>query len=167
MNDLEVNHCKDTLTTVKAIFTDPNVSEDESNDLMVDWFVLLEEVDSIFLNQLVFFVISTRPQIFREETLKGLLKHLKKLLKSANTIEMALDSWILLLKAQSKNSELESFCDFVNVCTEQVEGAFEKHRGIEIDPVWERIFSIAQIISNLEKVKQLVAKSLEELNDFK
>ncbi len=167
MNDLEVNHCKDTLTTLKTIFANQNVSKDLSNDLILCWIELLKEIDSVFLNQLVFFVTSSRPQLFVEGTLTGLLNHFKKLLKNTNTVEMALDSWILLLKAQSRHSEEEAFNNFVSVCIEQVEGAFEKHRGEGIDALWERIFTIAQNVSTLERVKTLVSKSIEELNDFK
>lgn len=162
------------LKALKAIFTNPKVSIEKSNNLLINWIDRLEEVDSIFLNQLVFFSLSSHPQIWTEETFKGLKKHFEKLLKSVNNLEMALDSWILLLKAQSKqfNDENLNFNDFVNVCTDQVKVAFEKCRGDGIDPVWERIFGMVQNICNssekeMLKVSELSSKALEELNDFK
>jgi hypothetical protein len=174
LNDLEVNNCNDILKALKSIFTNPQVSKDFSNDLLIEWIGRLEEIESFFLNQLVFFSISSQPQIWIEETFKKLREHFEKMSNCVNSLEMALDSWILLLKAQSKNSEVDSvvFDKFVNNCTEQVSGAFEKYRGDGIDPVWERIFGIAQAICNssekdLTIALKLSAKALEELNDFK
>lgn len=174
LNDLEVNNCKDMLKALKSIFANVNVSKELSNDLLIEWIGRLEEVDSVFLNQLVFFSISSQPQIWTDETFKELKIHFEKMLKSVNSLEMALDSWILLLKAQSKKVDEDSFIfdDFVNKCTEQVSGTFEKYRGDGIDPVWERIFGIAQSICNssekeLIKTLELSSKALEELNDFK
>ena len=60
---------------LKLIFNHSNVSIEDCNNLISNWIELLEEVDSVFLNQLVFFTISTRPAVFKEETLKKLLKH--------------------------------------------------------------------------------------------
>ena len=87
------------------------------------------------------------------------------MLKNTNTIEIGLDSWILLLKSQAKaqNSDCEDFDCIVNICTEQVKITFEKERGDGIDQIWERIFSLAQTISNRENVRKL----LEDLNNFK
>lgn len=175
MNDLEVNNCKDMLKALKSIFSNIHVSKELSNDLLIEWIGRLEEIYSVFLNQLVFFSISSQPQIWTGETFKDLKIHFEKMLKSVNSLEMALDSWILLLKAQSKKVDDDSllvFDVFVNNCTEQVSGAFEKYRGDGIDPVWERIFGIAQSICNssekeLTRTLELSAKALEELNDFK
>lgn len=173
INDLEVNNCKDMLKSLKLIFTDPNVSSDYSNDLLVEWIRRLEEVDSIFLNQLVFFSVSSQPQIWTRETLAYLRKHFERMLKNVNTVELALDSWILLLKAQTKKSnDKDDFDEFFNYCTDRVIEAFEKFRGEGIDPVWERIFGITQFICNsseveMSKILEISSKALEELNDFK
>lgn len=162
------------LKALKLIFSNPQVSKEFSNDLLIECIARSEEIDSVFLNQLVFFSISSQPQIWTESTLKGLKKHFEKMLKSVNSLETALDSWILLLKAHSKNGaeDLLIFDEFVNNCTEQVSGAFEKYRGDGIDPVWERIFGIAQTICSssekeLKMALELSTRSLEELNDFK
>lgn len=168
-----MNNCKEMLKALKSIFANVNVSKELSNDLLLEWIGRLEEVDSVFLNQLVFFSISSQPQLWTVETFKELKMRFEKMLKSVNSLEMALDSWILLLKAQSKKVDEDStFDDFVNKCTEQVSGAFEKYRGDGIDPVWERIFGIAQSICNssekeFTKTLELSSKALEELNDFK
>lgn len=145
--------------------------------LLGDWINLLEEVDSIFLNQLVFFSISSNPQLWDAEgTLRELKKHFMKLLGSVNTLEMALDSWILLLKSQSKQQEVDgyssSFDTLVDNIADHIEASFQKHRGSSIDPVWERVFGIAQMICNssereMTRVKELSMRSLEDLNDFK
>lgn len=162
------------LKSLKMIFTNPHVSSEYSNELLIEWIGRLEEVDSIFLNQLVFFSVSSQPQIWTLETFSCLRKHFETMLKSENTLEMALDSWILLLKAQSKksNEDIEAFDEFVTDCTDRVFDAFEKFRGEGIDPVWERIFSITQSICNssevvLSKILEKSSKALEELNDFK
>lgn len=176
MNDLEVNHTKDMLKTLKAIFTNPKISHEHCDALLTEWIGLLEEIDSVFLNQLVFFSISSNPLIWGEDgvgALKKLKKYFSKIICSVNTLEMALDSWILLLKAESKHQgENECFDILVESFTEQVEGAFQKHRGASIDPIWERVFGIAQMICNaseqeMTRVKDLTINSLEQLNDFK
>lgn len=193
MNDLEVNNPKEILKLLKTIFSNPKISIILSNSLILEWIGLLEEIDSTFLNQLVFFSVSSNSQIWEDEVLRRLRKHCMKLLSSVNTLEMALDSWILLLKSQSKRyevikSESESkndnekdviieneFDNLVNSFTDQVEGSFQKHRGASIDPIWERIFSIALVIcdsseaniSAMKRVKEFAIKSLEDLNDFK
>ena len=174
INDLEVNYSKDILKTVKTIFSNPKISRRDCNDLVVEWICLLEEIDSVFLNQLVFFSVSSNPSMWEEEvTLRKLRKHFMKLLASVNTLEMALDSWILLLKSQSKQRITStSFDTLVDSFTDQIEVSFQKHRGSSIDPIWERVFAISQLICNssdrdMTRVMELSIRSLEAFNDFK
>ena len=174
INDLEVNYTKDILRTLKTIFTNPKISQKSCNVLLMEWIGLLEEINSVFLNQLVFFSISSNPRIWNEEeALKKLKRHFLKLLTSVNTLQMALDSWILLLKSQSKHQgENACFDGLVDSFSEQIEVAFQKHRGSSIDPMWERVFGIAQMICDasecgMTRVKEFSIESLEKLNDFK
>lgn len=161
------------LKALKTAFSHPEISRELSNDLIIEWIERLKDVDSIFLNQLVFFSVSSQPQIWTENTFKALREHFEKTLKSVNTLEIALDSWILLLKAQTKNSGINDFDGFVNNLSEQIGSSFAKYRGEEVDQIWERIFGLAQSICNacsekdMSIASDLASKALEELNDFK
>ena len=172
LNDLEVNNCKGMLKSIKIIFQSPEISELKTNELILKWINRFDEIESNYLNQILFFSISSRPSLWNEEILKALRGHFDKIVKNFNTIEMALDSWILLLKAQTKQPDLSLFNEFTDGCTEQVKNSFEKHRGTEIDQIWERIFEIARTICDDPNGKQsstckLITRALEDLNDFK
>lgn len=174
MNDIEVNNSKDLVKILKTIFLNPEISKAKSNELIVDWLGRLKEIDSVFLNQLVFFSISSNTQIWTVETFKVLKSHFEKMLKSVNTLEIALDSWILLLKAQTKNLDCVEFGKFVNILSDQVRSSFIKYRGEEVDQIWERIFTLTQLICNscsdrerMVNVSDLASKALDQLNDFK
>lgn len=125
---------------------------------------------SNFLNQLVFFCFSINPNLWTLETLNILEKYYRKLIQNLNTIEMALNYWILLLKSRSKlrnGSDDLLFLNFFKCITRMVEDSFESYRGTEIDLIWERIFGIAQSICVDESSLKFISHALGELNDFK
>ena len=158
-----------------------NLSEFErfkhnSNELLTNWIKILNEVDSSsssssnFLNQLVFFCFSINPNLWTLETSNILKKYYETLVQNLNTIEMALNYWILLLKSRSKlknGSDDFLFLEFFQSITKMVEDSFERYRGTEIDLIWERIFGIAQSICVDESSVKFISCALEELNDFK
>jgi hypothetical protein len=172
-----VNNSKDMLKVVKRIFTSDLSGLDDSfkseaNNLLVSWISRLIDVDSVFLNQLVF-CISTCPEIWTTETYNSLRKHFDSMIKNLNTIEGALDSWVLLLKARSKGNDSEIFVKCLDYFTDQVKVSFVKYRGAGIDPIWERIFGIAESIckssgsNDLLELKAFCQNGIENLNDFK
>ncbi len=142
-----------------------------ANELLKNWIERLNvENSSKFLNQLVFFCFSVNPNLWTLETLNILEKYYEQLIQNCDTIELALNSWILLLKSRSKiGNESESllFLDFFDNITKKVENSFENNRGTEFDSTWERIFGIAQEICDDESSLKFITRALEELNDFK
>lgn len=173
MNVIEVNNSKDMLKCTKDMILSPRVDRNLLNELIMKWISRLEDIESNFLNQLLFFAVSSKPDIWDKTVLSKLADYFEKLTKNLGSLEMSLDSWILLLKAQSKlTGDCENFDDLVKSCTLCVTRAFEKNRGSEIDQAWERIISLAATIltssnrpSSIEK--EFIENALENLNEFK
>lgn len=197
-NELETCLCENTSKESLTDFVFCSKSEKikiNANELLQNWTQKLSESNSSFLNQLLFFCLSINPNLWTEETLKLVEKYYKKIIQNQQTIEMALNSWILLLKSSTKiktglkpiitNGEAQvlvtesdsdgfglDFLNFFSKITEKVEKSFEKYRDSEMDLIWERILGTAQLICNSEDnndetICKFIRRAIEDLNDFK
>lgn len=197
--DLDANYRKEFLLHLKKLFLPTRESESESelellkslsNETILELISLSKDKDSQFIQQIVFFSISANPTSFwNSKVLQCSGELLIDLLNHTESIEAALNYWILLVKSHSKlpseaenSPKIESlnidlnFESFYSLVTFRVKESFnnQTNRSSQLDQVWSRYFDLALNIcensNNAEndgELKAFLITALGSLNDFK